>query len=277
MSAATELDDLAASTGTDLSVWAGPVAGPPWLTRRPDTVHPAASTLKLPLVIAAHRLAATGRLNLDDPVLVKSAFASAADGRPYELTVNYDNDDVVWRRLGEAVSIRWLMERAVVRSSNLATNLLLEQVGTVAVNDVYDAVGAERSRLRRGIQDTRASALGITNTGTAADLAAVVCGLLSGRLLDPAAADAVERLLAASEWNDAIPAGLPVGTYVAHKSGWTDECCHDVGVVRPAGDDPFVLSLFSSTSLAEEAANAVVAEAADICWRQRPRRRRLDA
>ncbi|MDF2966355.1 MAG: beta-lactamase [Nocardioidaceae bacterium] len=276
MSASTELDDLAARTGTRLSVWVGPTAGPPWLTRRPNIVHPAASTFKLPLVIAAHQLAAVGRLDLADLVQVQPTFASAADATPYELTADYDNDDLVWRHLGEAVPIGWLMERAVVRSSNLATNLLLERVGTAAVNDVYSTVGAERSRLRRGIQDARASALGISNTGTAADLAGVVRGLLSGRLLDPAASDAVERLLAASEWNDAIPAGLPVGTYVAHKSGWTDECCHDVGVVRPAGDEPFVLSLFTSTSLPEALAHTVVAEAAGICWRQRPRRRTLD-
>jgi beta-lactamase class A len=271
VSAATELDRLAARTGTGLSVWAGPAAGPPWLTRRPDTVHPAASTLKLPLVIAAHQLAAAGRLDLDELVLVQSAFASAADGASYELTADYDNDDDVWSRLGAAVPIGWLLERAVVRSSSLATNLLLERVGTTAVNDVYTAVGAERSRLRRGIQDTRANTLGIANTGTAADLAAVVCGLLSGLLLDRPGAAAVERLLAASEWNDAIPAGLPPGTYVAHKSGWTDECCHDVGVVRPAGGHPVVLSIFTSTSLPQAAAQAVVAEAAGICWRLRPR------
>lgn len=277
MTATNELDRLAARTGTRLSVWAGPPGGTPWLTRRPDTVHPAASTLKLPLVIAAHRLAGAGRLDLDAPVQVQPTFTSAADGTPYELTADYDNDDYVWRRIGEAVPIGWLMERAVVRSSNLATNLLLERVGTAAVNDVYDAVGAGRSRLRRGIQDTRADTLGITNTGTAADLAAVVCGLLRGRLLDPVAGGAVERLLAASEWNDAIPAGLPVGTYVAHKPGWTDECCHDVGLVRPADGQPFVLSIFTSTSLPEAAAQAVVAEAAAICWRQRPRRRTLDA
>jgi len=277
-----ELDRLAVRSGTVLSVWAGAPAGTAWLTRRPDAVHHAASTLKLALVIAAHRLAVTGRLRLDASVIVQPVFASAAGGAPYEVTADYDNDDQVWRRLGEPVPVWWLMERAVVRSSNLATNLLLEQVGTSAVDEVYDAVGAVRSRLRRGIQDTRAAERGIANTATAADLAAVLCGLLSGRLLDPAAADAVESLLAASEWNDGIPAGLPAGTYAAHKVGWTDECCHDVGVVRPAHDDPFVLSICTSTRTGngtgrtEAEAHAVVAEAADIAWRHRPRRRTLD-
>jgi len=239
-------------------------------------VHPAASTLKLPLVIAASRLAGSGRLDVEERVRLQPVFTSA-DGAPYELTRGDDSDDEPWDRLGESASLRWLMERAVVRSSNLATNLLIDRVGLAAVNEVYDLVTAERSRLRRGIQDLRAAALGIINTGTAADLAAVVCGLLDGRLLDAPRAVEIEGLLAASEWNEAIPAGLPPGTYVAHKSGWTDECCHDVGLVRPGDGDPVVLSIFTGTSLPEDAAHTVVAEAAAIVWRARPGPRRVDA
>jgi len=219
VTAAAELDRLAARDGTVLSVWAGALDRTGWLTRLPDVVHQAASTLKLPLVIAAHRLAARGALDLDVPVPVSARFASVADGSAYELTPDYDNDDEPWNRLGAEVPLRWLMARAIVRSSNLATNLLLDRVGTDAVNEVYDQVAASGCRLRRGIQDIPASDAGIANTATASGLAAVVSGLLDGRLLAAAPAAEVERLLAAGEWNDAIPAGLPVGTYVAHKAG----------------------------------------------------------
>jgi beta-lactamase class A len=175
------------------------------------------------------------------------------------------------------VPLRWLTERAIVRSSNLATNLVLDRVGRDAVNEVYDQAGATGSRLRRGIQDTRADDLGIANTATAADLAAVMCGLLGGRLLAAPAAAEVERLLAASEWNDALPAGLPPGTYVAHKAGWTADCCHDVAVVRPVDEPAFVLSILTGTRLPSAAAHAVVAEAAAVVWRHRAAQRRLDA
>lgn len=276
MTAQDALDRLAARDGTVLSVWAGAADGTGWLTRLPNAVHLAASTLKLPLVVAAHRLAVAGRLDLDEPVRVTARFASAADGAPYDVTPDYDNDEEPWQHLGRSVPLRWLTERAIVRSSNLATNLVLERVGTDAVNDVYDRVGATTSRLRRGIQDTRADDVGIANTATASDLAAVVRGLLTGRLLTAPAAAEVERLLAASEWNDAVPAGLPPGTYVAHKSGWTEDCCHDVALVRPVDEPPFVVSIFTTTRLPEDAAHRVVAEAAAVVWRNRPGRRRLD-
>ena len=37
-----------------------------------------------------------------------------------------------------------------------------------------------------------------------------------------------EQVLAAQEHNEQVPAGLPPGTYVAHKTGWVDGIAHDV-------------------------------------------------
>ncbi len=266
--AAEQLDALAARDGTTLSVWVGATDGTPWLTRQPDAVHLAASTMKLPLAVAVLRLAERGQLGLDDAVPVTPRFTSVVGGT-YEVTRDYDNDDEPWQRVGASAPLGWLVERAIVSSSNLATNLLIDRVGTAAVGEVYRLAGATHSALRKGIQDTAASAAGISNTATAGDLAAVLCALLDGRLLPPEAVARLERLLAANEWNDAIPAGLPAGTYFAHKTGWIDECCHDVGVVRPVHEEPFVLSVFTTTTLPGEAAHAVVAEAAGVVWRSR--------
>ena len=265
---AEQLDALAVRDDTVLSVWVGDTDGTPWLTRLPDTVHLAASTMKLPLAIAVHRLAQQGRLALDEELLVSPRFTSLVSGE-YEVTADYDNDDETWRQVGATAPVGWLVERAIVRSSNLATNLLIARVGHAAVDEVYELSGATSSRLRKGIQDTAASEAGIANTATAGEMAGVLCALLDGRLLPPDAVAQIERLLAANEWNDAIPAGLPTGTYVAHKTGWIDECCHDVGVLRPEGEEPFVLSVFTTTTLPDEAAHAVVAEAAGVVWRSR--------
>ena len=259
------LDRLAERTGATLSVWAGGVDGTTWLTRREHTMHHAASTMKLPLAIAVLRAAETGRLPLDFMVEVRATFASVVDGS-FVTTQDYDNDDEPWSRLGERVSVWWLVERSIIRSSNLATNLLIDAVGIDAVNDVYARCGVTDSRLRRGIQDSAAGAAGLYNTATAADLAAVLRAALGGRLLSQESSDKLEGVLAANEWRDGLPAGLPAGTYVAHKSGWIEECCHDVGLVRPVTGSPFVLSIFTTTTLDEEQAHATVAEAARIVW-----------
>ena len=91
-----------------------------------------------------------------------------------------DSDPEPWRHLGEDVALRWLCYRAIVRSSNLATNLVLDAVGTTAVAAVLDRVGARDSTVTRGIEDATAREAGLQNVVTAADLARTLQALWSG-------------------------------------------------------------------------------------------------
>lgn len=263
------LDSLSEEHRAGVSVWMGELDGTAWFTYHAAVEHPAASTLKLPLIVAVHRAVERGELALDHRLLVHDEFASVVDGATYRATRGYDNDPEPWNALGEHASVGWLIERAIVMSSNLATNLLVELVGIDAVNEVYRAVGATTAILRRGIQDGPAGEYGLWNIGSAADLAAVLVAVADGRLLGRDASVAVEAVLARCRTNEAVPRGLPAGTYIAHKTGWIDAACHDVALVRPAGEPPFVLSIFSGAPLVENAIHRLVADVAELCWEHR--------
>ena len=264
------IDELAERNNATISVWMGALDGTPWLVRDADAEHPAASTLKLPLLIAIHRAAEDGELDLSDRLRIHDDFASAVAEHRFRVTADYDNDPDPWAEIGNHASIAWLGERAIVLSSNLATNLLIERVGLDAVSDVYETSGATASRLRRCIQDDPASAVGLFNTTTAADMARVFRALLADQLTPTARTREIERVLAACQTNDAIPAGLPAGTYIAHKTGWIDGACHDVALVRPDGAEPFILSIYSGADLGEDDLHELVAQVATQCWAARP-------
>jgi len=269
----TSLDDaveaLARRHQAVISVWLGGVDGRRWFGREVDRVHPAASTMKLPLVIALFRAADVGALDLADEVLVRTTLDSAVPGQTYDVTQDYDNDDQPWERVGEGVELGWIAERAIVRSSNLATNLLFDRLGFDAVNAVYADVGAKAARIERGIQDEPASAAGLTNQVTAADLAAVLGALARREIATPDSCQRIEDLLARCEHNAAAAAGLPDGTYFAHKTGWFEGVAHDVGIVRPTGELPFVLAILTGAELDEAAADRLVADTAALCWTRR--------
>jgi beta-lactamase class A len=265
------LDALAQAHGATVSVWMGGIDGRSWLSRDAERIHPAASTMKLPLVVALHRAVDAGAMDLAAEIPVLAVLPSTAAGLTYETTQSYDNDDEPWERLGGTAPLAWLAERAIVRSSNLATNLLLDRVGVAAVNAVYADVGATAARVERGIQDEPAMTAGRTNVVTAADLAAVLCALARREVASPASCERVEGILARCEHGDAAAAGLPRGTYFAHKTGWFEGVSHDVGLVRPLGEPPFVLAILTGADLDEAAANRLVADAAAICWEHRER------
>jgi beta-lactamase class A len=247
--------DALPSSGS-FSIWFGPGTGDPYLTHRADEPHYAASTMKLALVMAVYREAAAGALDLDVPVRVHNSFASRHDGSVFSIDPEEDSDPEPWRHLGEDVALRWLCYRAIVRSSNLATNLVLDAVGTTAVAAVLDRVGARDSTVTRGI----------------ADLARTLQALWSETLLSPDDSREVLAVLAAQQINDAIPARLPSGSVVAHKSGWIEGISHDAGIVHPAvgdGGEPFVFVMCTTSDLDEQTGLDLIAGAAAAAYTDR--------
>ncbi len=254
------------------SLWCGPVEGPAWVEHRADETHYAASTIKLAVVIAAHREHEAGRIDLDGPLRIHADFESRADGSPFTMDRDEDSDPAPWRRIGTEVSLRWLCLRAIVRSSNLAANLILDAVGITAVSETFAALGATDSRVSRGIDDSAARRAGLQNVVTAADLARTLQALHAGTAAGAAACQDVLAFLGAQQINDAIPAGLPAGTRVAHKSGWVDGISHDAGVIYPSpaqGGDPFVFVMCTTSDLDEQAGLELIAAGAAAAWADR--------
>lgn len=240
-----------------VSVWLGDLDGRVQVERDADVPHYAASTMKLPLLVAAHRRHDSGELDLDQPVLVHNKFASAADGSSFSLDQAEDQDDETWAAIGEQRSLRTLAEHMTVKSGNLATNLVLERVGAGAVAEVLSDAGASPTTvLTRGIEDAVAREAGLDNLVTAEDLGRVMCRVRSG----------VEEILARQEHRDGIPAGLPEGTYVANKTGWVDGVTHDVALVRPDGLPPYVLVVLTTVDVPEDAAHRCIADISRAVW-----------
>ncbi len=256
-----------ASAGGTVSVWWGRPGSGPAYARLADVPHYAASTIKLPLLLAAYQLADGGDLDLDEPVAVHDDFASVVGGR-FVMDRGYDNDEEPWQRLGGWASLRWLCRRMIVRSSNLATDLVLEQVGHPAVAAALATCGTTGTALRRPICDDAAAAAGLTNPVTANDLAAVLGALVTERAASAPASAEMLAVLEAQEYRDEIPAGVPAGTPVASKSGWVPGVLHDAACVRPP-DAPAYLLVVCTTGLQEEPARELIRAVAAASWADR--------
>ncbi|MEU4643232.1 serine hydrolase [Micromonospora sp. NPDC023814] len=252
-----ELDAHLDGVPGTVSAYVGrPGADPAW-TRHADATHYAASTMKAAVLVALHRAAEAGTLDLDAPVPVRNEFDSALPGTPrFSCARHYDNDDAVWDRVGDSAPLRWLAHRMIVRSSNLATNIVIGHVGLPAVAEVWALAGARHSVTGRGIEDFAAREAGITNLVTAADLAALLGALATGAhtpgpLASPAGCAAMLDVLFAQEHREDLAAGLPEGTRIAHKNGWVHGVRHGAGVVFPDDAPPYAVVACTTTDLAD--------------------------
>jgi beta-lactamase class A len=155
----------------------------------------------------------------------------------------------------------------VVRSSNLAANVILREIGIDAVDAVWRGLPATGSAVRRAFGDTAADDAGITNTVTAGDAARLLATLVDKpAMLEP---------LLAQEHTEDLAAGLPPGTRVAHKNGWVRGVRHAAGLVFPDDAPPFVLAVCSTTPLAvndpDDDACRLVRRIAAAAWADRHR------
>lgn len=206
-----------------------------------DSVFHAASTMKIPVMIEVLRRAQAGAFSLDQGILLINQFRSLADGSPFSLDAKDDGDSSLYLRIGQRVPVREMLRLMIVRSSNLATNQLIELVGAAHVTAGADALGATRTQVLRGVEDQKAFDAGLINSITAGDLATLLVAIENGRILSPESSALMRDILLAQEFNEKIPAGLPPGTRVAHKTGEITAVSHDAAIVYPAGRKPYVL------------------------------------
>lgn len=226
----------------------------------------AASTMKVPVLIELARRVAAGEFRWDDTLVVRNAFASIVDGSPYALDPADDSDSTLYLREGRGVTLRELAARMTARSSNLATNLLIARLDPARVQAAARLLGADSIMVRRGVEDGKAFRAGLNNTTTARDLARLLDAVAEGRAAGRETPAVVELLLA-QEFNSAIPAGLPPGTRVAHKTGWITGITHDAAIIYPPGRRPFVLVVLTSGYESEAEAARRISEVAATVWR----------
>lgn len=231
-----------------------------------DSTFHAASTMKVPVMIEIFRRVDAGALSLDQPILLVNSFGSIADGSEYSLSASDDSDSSLYAKVGERVTVRELMERMIVRSSNLATNALIAVIGAHNANATARALGASRIHVRRGVEDGKAYERGLNNTTTAADLAALMLAIERGTAASPASCGAMRDILLRQEFSDEIPAGLPPGTPVAHKTGSITATLHDAAVVYPPGRTPYVLVVLTSGIPDQGVARALIADVSRMVW-----------
>jgi len=242
----------------DLRSLDGPVA-----SRDADASHYAASTMKLPVLMALLRDRAAHVQGALGSVLVHDRFPSASGG-VFELRQPDDQDDQTWSRIGTEVDLLDLADKMITVSSNIATDLILERIGFESVRSWLADHGLDsRLQVTRLIGDAAAQDAGATNSVTASGLATLMATIATGS----DSATALE-ILGRQTHRDMIPAGLPDGTWSASKGGWVIGVKHDVAFVRPVAAPEYVLAICTTADLPDAAGMELVAWLSAVTWEQ---------
>jgi beta-lactamase class A len=118
---------------------------------------------------------------------------------------------------------------------------LVELAGAQQATATAHMLGAVNMHVLRGVEDTKAVRAKLNNTTSARDLEILMEAIETGRAASRVSCDSMRAVLLRQEFNTEIPAGLPPGTKVAHKTGWINGTLHDAAIVYPPNRKPYVL------------------------------------
>ena len=236
------------------------------LAMREDVALHAASTMKVPVLFELFRQADDGRRSLDDTIVVRNSFRSILDGSEYSLTPEDDSDATLYERIGTPATYRELARLMTVRSSNLATNILIERVDPRRIRETLARLNAQGMRVLRGVEDIPAYRAGLNNTTTAYGFSRVLEAIARCELLSTASCREILDILADQEFDEGIPSGVPATVRVANKTGWITAIHHDGAIVYPPGREPYVLVVLTRGIEDSDAAHALIRDLSRIVW-----------
>jgi beta-lactamase class A len=198
-----------------------------------ERVFEAASLYKLAVLYEVYRQQRAGRIAWDTSLAVTQRHLAL------ELVSS-------WAALGRAMTVAEATEAMITRSDNTAAALLWTRLGLASINQGMVELGLLHTRLDYEVSTT------------AADMARWFALAYRGELVDAEASADILAQLARQQVNDRLPALLPAGTRVAHKTGDLPGLTHDVGIVyAPSG--PFVLAVLSAWSARSLAPRTAIA------------------
>ncbi len=226
-----QLRRIIASSGAEVAVAYRTLDGKSELLLDPDKPFHAASTMKVPVMIELFRQVQAGALSLDESLPIRNQFRSIVDGSPYTLSVGDDSDSEVYAAVGKSLTLGKLCELMITVSSNFAANLLIERLGVDNIRRTVTSLGADGMQVLRGVEDQKAFDKGMNNTTTARGLMVLLERLAHGAAVGPDADKKMIDILERQKFNDAIPAGVPAGVVVAHKTGNITRIHHDAAIV----------------------------------------------
>ncbi|HEY5096030.1 MAG TPA: serine hydrolase [Candidatus Eremiobacteraceae bacterium] len=195
-----------------------------------DDNLPAASTIKIPVMVEVFRQIAQGRFT-------QATTLALTDG---DRDCGYGSlCDARW---GTRYSISTLLSLMITRSDNTAANMLIRKVGRQNVNATMAGLGLVQTRLGDSIRSDGDIRELRTTTNEMMQLLIMIAG---HEIVNDRACDEMLAILMGQRHNELLPKYLPKGLAIAHKTGTLHDTLNDVGIVYLDGA-PYVFCAFAT-------------------------------
>ncbi|MBW4612387.1 MAG: class A beta-lactamase-related serine hydrolase [Desmonostoc vinosum HA7617-LM4] len=193
-----------------------------------DRVFPAASTIKLPILVAFFQHLDAGKVSLDEKLVMRRDLMTNGSG-----TMQYE-------RVGKKYTALETVTKMVTISDNTATNMIIDRLGGAAkLNQRFRSWGLKDTVIRHLLADLKG-----TNTTSSQDMARVLALLVNNKLVSPQSQEQVLDILNRTVTRTLLPAGLGKGALIAHKTGDIGFLIGDAGFITMPSGKRYLAAIF---------------------------------
>jgi len=204
---------------------------------------PAASTIKIPVMVEVFRQLSLGAFDLNRMVTLTAPDRDWGWG------------DLSDARIGSRYSVARLLNLMITNSDNTAANMLIRLVGRSAINREMQALGLRQTWLASDIRSEGPIRTALRSS--AGDMVQLLEDMAHDRLVDQWSSRQMLQILADDRLNGLLPAPLPSGTIVAHKTGSLHDTLDDVGIVF-LQDAPYAIAVMTTNLASLDAGRAFI-------------------
>ncbi|MFN2460857.1 MAG: serine hydrolase [Candidatus Velthaea sp.] len=191
---------------------------------------PAASTIKIPVMVEVFRQMSEGTFDLNRKVALQPSDRDWGWG------------DLASARTGARYTVSKLLWLMITDSDNTATNMLIRLVGRAHINTTMHALGLRQTR----VADYIRSEGDIRSLRTSPfDMVKLLVAMAHDRLVDEWSSREMISILNGQRHNSLLPEPLPLGTAVAHKTGTLHDTLNDVGIVF-LDNEPYAIAVMTT-------------------------------
>ncbi|MGB2923987.1 MAG: serine hydrolase [Limnothrix sp.] len=188
----------------------------------------AASTIKIPVLVAFFEAVDRGEIQLNDAWAVTEDVKGGGSG-----SLQYKPEDSQFSALFTASEMS-------INSDNTATNMVIKKLGGQdTLNLKFQQWGMKQTQINNYLPD-----LDGTNLTTATDLAYLLARINQGEILSTRSRDRLMRIMGATENDRLLPQSLGAGAEIVHKTGDIGFIIGDAGLIDMPNGKRYVAAIF---------------------------------
>ena len=209
-----------------------------------------ASMVKVPIMVTYFEAQAQGICDINKNFVLCNESKASGSGKLKDMPA------------GTQISPQDLVELMISESDNTAANMLIESFGFEYLNESFKQLGLRNTNISRKMMDFKDRKNGVENYTTAKDLATLFKNMYFGTPAHKKIFQKCLEILKKQKINDRIPALLPAGCIVAHKTGLEYGVCHDAGIMYTSRGNFLICVLIKHNASTARSSKRLIAKLA---------------